>query len=202
MSGRDGHLGELVAALVDGALDGNTRDRALAHVAGCAPCRGEVDDQRRIKDRLRRLDAPELAADLTERLRAVAGSSDVAGTPDAGSPGAHLVSGSAHRSGTARLRPAATGSARRPGGTARPPLASRRPSRPSGAGRRTRRVAGGVTALALGLVVVVAFGPGRHQGPSVSPPVGQFTVEHAQTTGGFPGADPGAGAVMTVSVNR
>ncbi len=202
MSRRDGHLGEVAAALVDGALDGDTRDRALAHVAGCTACRSEVEQQRRCKDRLRRLAGPDLPAGLADRLRAVAGP----GGPDAApvvppapmAPVASVAHVPQRRPVPARGRRNRVAAARRPGGATR--LADRRPaSRP--VARHSRRVAGGVTALALGLLVVT-LGPTRHQGPAVSPPVGQFVVDHAQTTGGFPGADPAAGAVMTVSVNR
>ncbi|MGH8894941.1 MAG: zf-HC2 domain-containing protein, partial [Actinomycetes bacterium] len=46
------HLGDRIAALVDGELDHRARDRALAHVAHCADCRAALDDQRTVKDLL------------------------------------------------------------------------------------------------------------------------------------------------------
>ncbi len=199
MSARDGHLGDLAAALVDGALDGDTRDLALAHVAGCTGCRAEVDEQRRCKDGLRQLEAPALPAGLAARLMAV---------PEAAELGAPRRPRAPISRTPARPVPALAGVSRRPGGGAGPtasrPGRVRPPSKARPDRRRSRgaRVAGGVTALALGFVVVVTLGPGRNAAPSVSPPVGQFTVEHAQTTGGFPGAAPAAGAVMTVSANR
>jgi len=66
-----GHVGELVSALVDGALDHDTRDRLLAHLAGCPACRADVDDERRAKARLTGLSDPALPAALVARLRAI-----------------------------------------------------------------------------------------------------------------------------------
>ena len=49
------HLGADAAALVDGELGDAARERALAHLTGCAACREEVEAQRRFKARLRDL---------------------------------------------------------------------------------------------------------------------------------------------------
>ncbi|MCW2665169.1 MAG: hypothetical protein JWN57_131, partial [Frankiales bacterium] len=72
MSGSD-HLGDRVAALVDGQLDHPSRERLLAHLAHCAPCRTQVEAQRRLKASLRELGArPMLPSDeLTARLLAL-----------------------------------------------------------------------------------------------------------------------------------
>jgi anti-sigma factor RsiW len=43
------HLDDLAAALVDNELSHDERDRALIHITHCAPCRAEVDAQRRLK---------------------------------------------------------------------------------------------------------------------------------------------------------
>jgi anti-sigma factor RsiW len=61
----DPHLGGLVAAVVDGVLGHDARDRALAHLARCDECRAEVEAQRRLKARLARLGAPEAAGGTT-----------------------------------------------------------------------------------------------------------------------------------------
>jgi anti-sigma factor RsiW len=53
--GRRRHLGRRAAALVDGELEHDARDRALAHLANCDRCRSEVAEQRRLKARLRGL---------------------------------------------------------------------------------------------------------------------------------------------------
>lgn len=68
MSAESGHVGDLVSALVDGALDHDTRDRLLAHLATCPACRAEVEDERRVKARLGRLADPDVPAELTTRL--------------------------------------------------------------------------------------------------------------------------------------
>jgi anti-sigma factor RsiW len=65
------HLGDLAAALVDGELDHDQRDRALAHITCCAECRAEVDAQRRLKALLANQSDPVLSASLTVRLLAV-----------------------------------------------------------------------------------------------------------------------------------
>lgn len=69
------HLGDRIAALVDGELDHESRDRALAHIATCDTCRAEVDAERRLKARIRSLSEPELTADLRLRLLSLAASS-------------------------------------------------------------------------------------------------------------------------------
>jgi anti-sigma factor RsiW len=75
------HLGDRVAALVDGELDHESRDRALAHIATCDACRAEVDAERRLKARIRALSEPELTADLRLRLLGVAASPASDGPP-------------------------------------------------------------------------------------------------------------------------
>ena len=62
------HLGERISALVDGELDHDARDRALAHVASCARCRAAVEEERWLKARLHRLPATEPSADLLSAL--------------------------------------------------------------------------------------------------------------------------------------
>ncbi|MFF0159216.1 anti-sigma factor family protein [Streptomyces sp. NPDC005263] len=44
------HLGDRLAALVDGELGHESRDRVLAHLATCAKCKAEADAQRRLKN--------------------------------------------------------------------------------------------------------------------------------------------------------
>jgi hypothetical protein len=56
--GRDSHLGDIVAALIDGELGIEARDRALSHVAGCTDCRAAVDAERRLKATLRGIGIP------------------------------------------------------------------------------------------------------------------------------------------------
>ncbi|MFD7443609.1 anti-sigma factor family protein [Streptomyces sp. NPDC059909] len=43
------HLGDRLAALIDGELKHDARDRVLAHLATCPKCKAEADAQRRLK---------------------------------------------------------------------------------------------------------------------------------------------------------
>lgn len=62
------HLDDLVAALVDNELGHDERDRALSHIMGCAPCRAEVDAQRRLKALLANQADPALSIRFTMTL--------------------------------------------------------------------------------------------------------------------------------------
>ncbi|HEX4015158.1 MAG TPA: zf-HC2 domain-containing protein [Frankiaceae bacterium] len=66
-----GHLGDLGAALVDDQLSPDTRDVALAHLASCPGCQLDVEQQRRLKARLRTLAEPALPLNLALRLNAL-----------------------------------------------------------------------------------------------------------------------------------
>jgi anti-sigma factor RsiW len=66
-----GHLGDLGAALVDDQLSPETRDLALAHLASCPECQRDVEQQRRLKARLRCLAEPALPFNLAMRLNAL-----------------------------------------------------------------------------------------------------------------------------------
>jgi hypothetical protein len=62
------HLGPRLAALVDGELSHDDRDRALAHIAGCAACRALVDSERTLKGHLESMAMPEPSARLMAAL--------------------------------------------------------------------------------------------------------------------------------------
>ncbi len=62
------HLGEQIAPLVDGQLDHDDRDRALAHLACCPSCQWEVAELRRLKARLAALGGPALPGCVADRL--------------------------------------------------------------------------------------------------------------------------------------
>lgn len=67
------HLGSRISALVDGQLSVPETERALAHVAGCPRCAGELAAARRARDVLARAADPgEPAPDLTARLLSLA----------------------------------------------------------------------------------------------------------------------------------
>ncbi len=70
-----GHLGSSVSALVDGQLDGATAERAWRHVLACAHCRGQVEHEIWVKNRLALLAGNEPPARLVEMLRELASSS-------------------------------------------------------------------------------------------------------------------------------
>ncbi|HWG65324.1 MAG TPA: zf-HC2 domain-containing protein [Streptosporangiaceae bacterium] len=65
------HLGQRLSALVDGELSDPERDRVLAHVAACAPCRSEAIALRTLKQRMHSLGGAMADAALTGRLMAV-----------------------------------------------------------------------------------------------------------------------------------
>lgn len=64
-------LGDVAAALVDGELGAEARDRALTHLAGCGRCRTEVIAQRGLKSSLAGQFEPSPQDALTARLLAV-----------------------------------------------------------------------------------------------------------------------------------
>jgi len=68
----DRHLGDRVAALVDGRLTPAERATLLDHVARCTPCRTQYDEQRAIKGLLGDLPGVEAPGELTLRLARLA----------------------------------------------------------------------------------------------------------------------------------
>jgi anti-sigma factor RsiW len=62
------HLGARLGALVDGELAHDDRDRALAHLAGCAQCRTMVEAERALKNQLEAMPMPEPSARLMAAL--------------------------------------------------------------------------------------------------------------------------------------
>lgn len=63
------HLGDRLAALVDGELSHDARERVLAHLATCAKCKAEADAQRRVKTMFVESAPPPLSAGLLARLQ-------------------------------------------------------------------------------------------------------------------------------------
>ena len=66
------HLGQRISALIDGELSDAERDRVLAHIAGCDPCRQEAVALRALKQRMHTLGEAMVDAALTGRLMAMA----------------------------------------------------------------------------------------------------------------------------------
>ncbi|MCI3222226.1 zf-HC2 domain-containing protein [Streptomyces sp. NP-1717] len=78
------HLGDRLAALVDGELGHDARERVLAHLATCAKCKAEADAQRRLKNAFAQSAPPPLSEGFLARLQGLPGGSserDGDGTP-------------------------------------------------------------------------------------------------------------------------
>lgn len=73
------HLGDRLAALVDGELGHDARERVLAHLATCPKCKAEADAQRRLKSVFAETAPPPPSASLLARLQGLPG-----GTGDGG----------------------------------------------------------------------------------------------------------------------
>ncbi|WP_308312697.1 zf-HC2 domain-containing protein [Streptomyces sp. ISL-11] len=63
------HLGDRLAALVDGELGHDSRERVLAHLATCWKCKAEADAQRRLKSVFAESALPPLSDALLARLQ-------------------------------------------------------------------------------------------------------------------------------------
>ena len=158
------HLGERLSALIDGELSHQQRERVLAHLANCGPCRREAAALRMLKQRMHALSEATADTALTDRLIAVAG---VAGA----------------------------GPWRR-----RMPL--RRRLVPGVPRRRwpVRSLAvAGLTLMGLGVPAAAFLAGGGQQdlGPSVTPPIDMFVVQHEISTGSAPMRAPASPAGKT-----
>ncbi|MFE5794043.1 anti-sigma factor family protein [Streptomyces sp. NPDC056503] len=67
------HLGDRLAALVDGELGHDTRERVLAHLATCARCKAEADAQRALKSVFASSGAPQPSEGFLARLQGLPG---------------------------------------------------------------------------------------------------------------------------------
>jgi anti-sigma factor RsiW len=65
------HLGHRLSALIDGELSGPQRERVLAHLARCEPCRQEAAALRALKQRMHALGEATAGTALTARLVAM-----------------------------------------------------------------------------------------------------------------------------------
>jgi Putative zinc-finger len=156
------HLGERLSAFIDGELSHTQRERVLAHLANCAPCRREAAALRTLKQRMHALGEATADNALTDRLIAVAGVTGPA-------PWGHRL-----------------------------PLGSRRPV--PGVQRRrwpVRSLAvAGLTLAGLGVpaAAFLAGGGQQNPGPSVTPPIDTFMVQHEISTGTAPMLTPASPA--------
>ncbi|MFC9941875.1 anti-sigma factor family protein [Streptomyces pratensis] len=67
------HLGDRLAALVDGELKHDARERVLAHLATCARCKAEADSQRRLKSAFATSATPSPSEGFLARLQGLPG---------------------------------------------------------------------------------------------------------------------------------
>ncbi|OKI09655.1 hypothetical protein A6A06_03030 [Streptomyces sp. CB02923] len=67
------HLGDRLAALVDGELGHDARERVLAHLATCGKCKAEADDQRQLKNVFAETAPPGPSEGLLARLQQLPG---------------------------------------------------------------------------------------------------------------------------------
>ncbi|GAA2935026.1 anti-sigma factor family protein [Kitasatospora cinereorecta] len=67
------HLGDRLAALVDGELKHDARERVLAHLATCARCKAEADAQRRLKSAFATATPPSPSEGFLARLQGLPG---------------------------------------------------------------------------------------------------------------------------------
>ncbi|MFE0041707.1 zf-HC2 domain-containing protein [Streptomyces albireticuli] len=65
------HLGDRLAALVDGELGHDSRERVLAHLATCCKCKAEADAQRRLKSVFAEAAPPPLSEGFLARLQSL-----------------------------------------------------------------------------------------------------------------------------------
>jgi hypothetical protein len=67
------HLGDRLAAFVDGELTDDGRDRVLAHLATCTQCKAAAAEQRRLKRVIAGSELPAISAGLLARLQSLPG---------------------------------------------------------------------------------------------------------------------------------
>ncbi|MCT4355442.1 zf-HC2 domain-containing protein [Streptomyces sp. Je 1-79] len=80
------HLGDRLAALVDGELGHDARERVLAHLATCPKCKAEADAQRRLKSVFASTAPPPPSEGLLARLQGLPGGPGDAGGDDRRGP--------------------------------------------------------------------------------------------------------------------
>lgn len=91
------HLGDRLAALVDGELGHESRDRVLAHLATCAKCKAEADAQRRLKNVFAEAAPPPPSESFLARLQGLPAGGDADGGDDSPFGGSGFPGGLAGR---------------------------------------------------------------------------------------------------------
>ncbi len=89
----DEHLGDRLAAFVDGELRDDQRERVQAHLVTCPQCKAEADEQRRLKSAVAGAMPPAVSASLLARLQGLPGGGDQGGPGDGGDAGRGALGG-------------------------------------------------------------------------------------------------------------
>lgn len=87
------HLGDRLAALVDGELGHDSRERVLAHLATCRSCKVEADAQRRLKSVFADAAPPPPSDGLLARLQGLPAADGEGFGPADGGPGGDAAAG-------------------------------------------------------------------------------------------------------------
>lgn len=197
-SGPVNHPEDKLAAYVDGELGHDAREKVLAHLAQCADCRAEAEEQRRVKALLAQSSQPGPSADLMARLLAM-GEGGFGG-PAQGDGTDELIAPPPRVGRSVQPLSRKPGAARPRGGTGpragRPNNTSSRVRPPVGRRRLTFAAAGAFSMMAMALSsAVIAQGPASgSSGRPAAPIVERNLVEQAGTVGVAPtGSGTGAG---------
>ncbi|MFG1809330.1 zf-HC2 domain-containing protein [Streptomyces sp. NPDC049040] len=81
------HLGDRLAAFVDGELADDARERVQAHLATCPQCKAAATEQRRLKSVVAASELPAISAGLLARLQGLGGCGPKDGGDDGRGPG-------------------------------------------------------------------------------------------------------------------
>lgn len=193
------HPEDKLAAYVDGELGHEAREKVLAHLAQCAECRAEAEEQRRVKALLATSARPEPSGDLMARLLAL-GAGDAAGGPGGGGEEAAPPRVAGAVPPPPQFQNRAPGFARPRGGSSgpragRPTTAPRRVRPPVSKRRLTFAAAGAFSmmAMALGSAVIPGSPGSGSSGRPAGPVVERNLVEQAATVAGLPSSGTGPG---------
>jgi anti-sigma factor RsiW len=195
------HLGDRLAALVDGELEHDARERVLAHLATCCTCKAEADEQRRLKSVFVQMAPPPPSEGLIARLQNLPGTDG----DGPGTFGSHGGSGLfAMGAGGFTYVPARGQGRRGDSGPARDGFPIHDLERSASRGRRFAFAAAGamsLAAIALGgalpleAAVDSATGRGEGTGPATSPARTAQAADAASVTGGDAVSATGADVV-------
>ncbi|MEV0093588.1 zf-HC2 domain-containing protein [Streptomyces sp. NPDC050738] len=103
------HLGDRLAALVDGELNHDVRERVLSHLASCSKCKAEADAQRRLKSVFAETAPPPPSEGLLARLQGLPGGPGGDDTGRGGSGGSAAFGAGRFAEGVFGLTPASRG---------------------------------------------------------------------------------------------